>query len=673
MIRTLGGERLGGGKKMQVEMHGYSRSTHNLSEAFRSSMSAGTLVPFFKKVALPGDTFDLAVHAEVLTLPTNGPLFGSYQLQIDYFLTPIRLYNADLHMNMLGIGLRMQDVTLPQIQIKGLTPNNKFGNINNIQINPSSIMKYLGVSGTGENPEAEDLIARNFNAVPLLAYWDIYKNYYANKMEEIGMMIHKAQYPSGLTITAASFVGGTPSPQALDITDPYTNTPIIVSDGPMYMTITMSDLTNAVPLENFEVGVEGLLGEPFWRPATEIFSDWQYDPENNRLIGYGTFIFLPIPGATANIRGVRYRENTVKDGYPQIFQFPLENIDNMKLAILRATAPIVITPEFPGYAPYSNILEGEDETNPEDSDFALTYTQEGLGLRTYKSDIFNNWLNTEFIEGTGSIADITKVSTAGNSFTIDALNMSKKLYDMLNRIVASGGSYDDWLDATYTEDRTRSAESPMYMGGLIQDIIFTPVVSTARTENTPLGELAGRGRNGDNKKGGSVVIKAEEPSYIMGIVSIVPLIDYCQGNDWDMSLRTLNDLHKPALDEIGFQDLITDQMAWWDTRVDTADELQYKSAGKQPAWVNYMTSYNKVYGTFADENQQMFMVLARRYEAGYGTDDSRRIDDLTTYVDPSKFNHIFADARLDAQNFWVQIGTKVEARRKMSAKIMPNL
>ena len=62
------------------------------------------------------------------------------------------------------------------------------------------------------------------------------------------------------------------------------------------------------------------------------------------------------------------------------------------------------------------------------------------------------------------------------------------------------------------------------------------------------------------------------------------------------------------------------------------------------------------------------MTLNRRYERGLDG-----IEDLTTYVDPSKFNHIFADARLDAQNFRANIWLGIEARRKMSAKVMPNL
>ena len=81
-----------------------------------------------------------------------------------------------------------------------------------------------------------------------------------------------------------------------------------------------------------------------------------------------------------------------------------------------------------------------------------------------------------------------------------------------------------------------------------------------------------------------------------------------------------------------------------------------------------MTNVNVVKGNFAIESQQMYMTLNRRYEENLGG-----IKDLTTYIDPSKFNNIFADTRLDAQNFWTQIKCDITARRLMSAKIMPNL
>jgi hypothetical protein len=186
-----------------------------------------------------------------------------------------------------------------------------------------------------------------------------------------------------------------------------------------------------------------------------------------------------------------------------------------------------------------------------------------------------------------------------------------------------------------------------------------------------LGTLAGRGLLTRKDKGGKVRIKVDEPSYILGIASITPRIDYSQGNKWDVNLETMNDLHKPALDEIGFQDLVTDQMAWWDTTNSGAGNgVEYSSAGKQPAWINYMTNVNVCRGNFAVQNDSMFMTLNRRYE---GVDTQNGITDLTTYIDPSKFNNIFAQTDLSSQNFWVQINNKITARRKMSAKVIPNL
>ena len=97
-----------------------------------------------------------------------------------------------------------------------------------------------------------------------------------------------------------------------------------------------------------------------------------------------------------------------------------------------------------------------------------------------------------------------------------------------------------------------------YVGGLSGEIEFGEVVSTSATEiqgNEPLGTLAGKGYN-SNKKGGTITIKLSEPSYIIGIASITPRVDYSQGNDWDNDLDTLNDVHKPQLDGIGYQDLM---------------------------------------------------------------------------------------------------------------------
>ena len=198
MKKTLGGDRLGSGKKMEVDLHGYGRSSHDLGYAWRSTMAPGTLVPFMVKLALPGDTFDIDIDAFIKTHPTIGPLFGSFKMQADVFEAPIRLYNSWLHNNKLGIGNDMSQVKFPILRLEARKVPEAIlngGDIDNCQINPSCILSYLGIRGIGNIPNEEGIMefaVRDFNAIPYLAYWEIYKNYYANKPIVTGKQIGRA-------------------------------------------------------------------------------------------------------------------------------------------------------------------------------------------------------------------------------------------------------------------------------------------------------------------------------------------------------------------------------------------------------------------------------------------------------------------------------------------------
>ena len=44
-------------------------------------------------------------------------------------------------------------------------------------------MAYLGITANGKTKSNSQLM-RSYNAVPIIAYYDIFKNYYANKQEE---------------------------------------------------------------------------------------------------------------------------------------------------------------------------------------------------------------------------------------------------------------------------------------------------------------------------------------------------------------------------------------------------------------------------------------------------------------------------------------------------------
>lgn len=654
MQKTLGGDRLGSGKKMKVELHNYERSTFNQSYIWRSSMAAGTLVPFLVEIGLPGTTFDIELELDLKTHPTIGPLFASYKAQLDVFLAPIRLYNAQMHNNELGIGRNMSQIKLPQIALVAnpIEFDPPPSSLDNLQINPSCLLAYLGIRGIGtvDSDLDPEPASRLFNAVGILAYWETYKNYYANKQEEIGAVIHNDNVPVNTNITTVNLVRLTGT-SALNKIPPGALQAIEMTPGSLIQVSYSAGTPNAADVY--------LVTTTQSIPFTELL---QSITPLTVGIGFTGSVKTKYIGLFAQGYGLAGAFD-IKYVKPKVVTFPLANIDTMRKKILQ-DADGQFTLNEADIEPYKWLYEHENNVPN-----ALS-TQEGLALKTYQSDIFNNWLKTENIE---AISTATAVDTSAGNFQIDAFIISKKVWQMLNRINVSGGSYDDWIDAVYVHDRYKSQESPMYMGGLIKELVFQEVISNAEaTPDKPLGTLAGRGVLAQKHKGGYVQIHVDEPAIVLGIISLTPRIDYSQGNAWHVQLKTMDDFHKPALDEIGFQELITEQMAYWDT---TWNGLEWvtRSAGKQPAWINYMTAHNKTYGNFAIPDNEMFMTLNRRYELDVPDTGAGLIKDLTTYIDPSKFNFIFAETQLDAQNFWAQIGVNITARRKMSSKVMPNI
>lgn len=668
ITKSIGKNTLGGGKKMNVDLRTYNRSTHDLSYIWRSTMAPGTLVPFCKILAMPGDTFEFDLNHQVMTHPTIGPLFGSYKMQADMFQCPIRLYNALLHNNALNIGLDMKKVKLPKAVIKisdiDWTEEGK-------QISSSNLACYLGLRGfAGKIEVSQGSGSIKKNAVPLIAYYDIFKNYYANKQEENFYTIaENKKLENWIGRPNGSEYQFEPKPLGSD-----TAYNLHVKKEDWYEGIEKNIIITAEKdgiYVNYRA--EDIKESGTWRKTPLKVNGVTYD-----TMAYALKQVQPPAEATAN--SVAVNDISKKS----LHKYPLEEIDETRESILSAGKNEWTTGTAPNYL--KELFERTWGINNNDSDHSLpnfpypkkqyfaqlntASIQGGLCVKTYQSDIFNNWINTDWIDGENGINSITavKIDPESNSFQIDTLNLAKKVYDMLNRIAVSGGTYQDWIETVYTNGYIERSETPIYEGGMSCEVEFNQVISNSATTDEPLGSLAGRGVT-NGQKGGHVIIKCDEPSYIIGIVSLTPRVDYCQGNDFDMNLDTLDDIHKPALDAIGFQDRMSGTLDYKSIKIlSNGTELE-GSIGKQPAWIDYMTNFNKTYGNFALRDSEAFMCLNRWFESNPET----QTGDYTSYIDPQKYNYIFADTDLNAMNFWVQIGISCKARRVMSAKVIPNL
>lgn len=675
---TIGGDRVGSGKKMKAELYHYFRSTHNLSEKWASSMSPGILYPCLCKLAMRGDTFDIEMNADARTIPTQGALFGSYKMQLDVYQVPVRLYQALLHNNPLALGLKMNQVKFPLMNVQTIQNNGAMSN--------SCLLKYLGLSGTGtiQIPAGQaptGSVNRKINAIPMLAYYDIFKNYYANKQEDYAYLITTTEATEDEESDIQNITYDYKITHWNGMKLNYTKT---ISEGASitfykdnrYSIITCSikgqTLNNNISLE-IESGEEDV--------HTEILKDLA-EAEVIKLVNVSSeeiifsFSFNDIYNYFAltenSFKISIYNDIGTPENITQLTPFELKNIDDMRYDILsfhELGSAFTITNAEGGkgqYLPYSavtdTIVNGKN---------ANQYPLNGLVVKTYQNDIFNNWLNSDWIEGENSINELTKVSVEDGKFSMDALNMAQKLYNMLNRVAISGGTYEDYQDVVWEEVKRRQIESPIYCGGMSREIMFDEVIQTAPADGDPLGTIGGRGTLAGKQKGGKLHIKCDEACFIIGIISLTPRVFYTQGNEFYLTeIMSFDDLHKPALDGIGFQNLIGERLAWWNTTIrrNTDTIVNREAIGKLPAWIEYMTSYDRAFGDFAEPNGRGYMILNRNYEQS-GAD----ILDATTYIDPRKYNYAFAYSEIDAQNFWVEIGFNIKARRLMSARLIPNV
>lgn len=660
ITKTIGKNTLGDNGKMKVHMRTYNRSTHNLSYIWRNTQAVGTLVPFMSIPMMKGDTFKIKLQPNVLTHPTVGPLFGSFKQQNDIFFCPIRLYNSWLHNNKLKIGLNMQQIKLPQIVLSAEKPMNDQTHEPNA-LNPSSLLCYLGIRAIGQNTKVSEPDARRtFNAVPFLAYYDIFKNYYANKQEDKFVTIAHTNIITKIIIKEGSASTTIMNPMRINARIPTNNSTVEIFgtlDRDKIENITVkyySNYNKSNQIEPAEITTR----------LADIFTIKSWTPATNSVT------VVPKPDAKINGSNAMFWSMEYKEG--KMVSHDLEDLDEIREKILAKAGNLPFningdrsTPPFFRYLMTGDLIDPATSTDTIGTQWK--YNDEwGLVTKTYQSDLCQNWINTEWIDGENGINQISAVAVTDGQFTIDSLNLAQKVYNMLNRIAVSDGSYRSWLETVYTGGYTERTETPIYCGGSSAEIVFQEVISTAASDQEPLGSLAGRGLD-TNHKGGYIEVRATEPGYLIGITSLTPRLDYTQGNQWDVNLKSIDDMHKPALDGIGFQDLSA-ELLLADTTTYDGNGFQQKFIGKQPAWINYMTNINKAYGNFT--TNENFMILSRQYEYDEKTEG---IKDLTTYIDPTLYNGIFADQSFNAQNFWVQIGVEIEARRVMSAKMIPNL
>ena len=144
---------------------------------------------------------------------------------------------------------------------------------------------------------------------------------------------------------------------------------------------------------------------------------------------------------------------------PELNKFDLTTLDTIRENILKNSA-LGTALDVGQWEPFNDMLALENTTTNLNRSF---FDQENLAIKTYQSDIFNNWVKTEWINTVNGMASI---DVSMGELNLDVLNMAQKVYNILYRVSTGGGSYYDWISAVYDQEGYQTAETPLYMGGL---------------------------------------------------------------------------------------------------------------------------------------------------------------------------------------------------------------
>lgn len=191
-----------------------SFSNFDLSRTWCSDYFLGTLIPSFVEELLPGDHVSVSASNDVWTAPLISPLLGSLDQELAFFFIPSRLYQQDMDINKRMFDI--ENVTYPTVIMPAsdsygyntsVIPNTAALTIFARGVPAGSLLDYLGFApGTQFGPGlATDSAARTFNAIPLIGYFDIFRNYYAAQEVDV-VPFYEAEMSDGfLTYVESSF------------------------------------------------------------------------------------------------------------------------------------------------------------------------------------------------------------------------------------------------------------------------------------------------------------------------------------------------------------------------------------------------------------------------------------------------------------------------------------
>lgn len=289
-----------------------------------------------------------------------------------------------------------------------------------------------------------------------------------------------------------------------------------------------------------------------------------------------------------------------------------------------------------------------------DSSAASSLTKKANGVLATGGDP----TGVRYLDNSRAMVARTSELEAGAA-SINNLRRAFRLQEWLEKNARGGTRYVESMLVHFgVRSKDARLQRPEYLGGSVQNMVISEVLSTAQTLDSegaivnPVGQMAGHGIS----VGGSRRIKyyAEEHGWIIGLLSIMPETAYQDGVPKKFSRFDRYEYYWPSFAHIGEQAVLNQELY---LDVDGSFQENNGTFGYIPRYAEYRFENNRVAGEFRSTLD--FWHLGRKFDA------VTPLNEDFIYPKISDFDRIFAVSSSVTDTVYAHVLNKIKARRKM--------
>lgn len=282
----------------------------------------------------------------------------------------------------------------------------------------------------------------------------------------------------------------------------------------------------------------------------------------------------------------------------------------------------------------------------------------GTALNANVDSRFRAGSENKYLDNSRAMVAQTSELTAGAA-SINNLRRAFRLQEWLEKNARGGTRYVESMLVHFgVRSKDARLQRPEYLGGSVQNMVISEVLSTAQTLDpssgdlvNPVGQMSGHGIS----VGGSRRINyyAEEHGWIIGFLSIMPETAYQQGIPKKFDRNDRYEYYWPSFAHIGEQ-AIKNREVYTNSTTFSTDEDTF---GYIPRYAEYRFENNRVAGQFRDTLD--FWQLGRKFGS------SPALNEDFVYPKITDFDRIFAVSSTVSDTVYAHVLNKIKARRKM--------